>query len=423
MSPNKLFLLVTVFLYSYQIAPANNSYLPILYAWPVIAYCNLSCRTIRSKIFDKSTINVLIFYATLLVLVIPSIFTENLNLSNISPVIKILTSFFFYSSTLPALKKLYLRQDTAIHLSLILLIGQAIIIVANFISPTLRGLTHYYFYSSDFIERIQFNYVGQRGFSLAGSYAFGLSSAITLLLVILYLRNILGRKSVETINVMLVIIPIALSIIFASTGRLVFLSLLFFLISASISLMNKIFLTQKFKFSLRNFSYFFFSSMAIILLAIQLSNIEIVVRYTDFALSFFNSDSDISSWSGLLKSIQDAVDSGKIDLYLGSYNFFTTSGTYLGGSDSGYIRNAIFFGLIPSILITAWYIKVMFSFLSYRSSLKKLEAILIIILSLIVHFKGIVLPTAVIYHSFILMIGFAAKLDYFYSSSKGYPQS
>ena len=394
------------FLFFYQVPLPAGPFSPFIYLF-ILGIFNFyftpNLRFSHLLRHPYSAFSLFLFVVFFLEVILMSTVGNSVNITSVlSPSLKcILSALIFPLFSFNLKKYFHSPSHLLFYLTFWLISFQAFIITTCFIFPPAHQLILRLAYSDSFRAILEYNYLGQRGFALSGAYSFGLSSVITLLLYICFcsLKNLVNEGIFTSSNFHFFTLMLGICLLpMISTGRTVLVVLPFLFVFLP----------------LRSFLLFILPSLFFVA-CIFISFDERLLRYSSYAFSFFmNNEDSYSSANDLFSSINEIVaqfGSYRYGFITGSYSMYESNGRYFGYSDSGLIRNILFWGAILYPVLVGTFIYILNKTLvGLESTRTKFIPIILIVLSV----KGLVFFNTVPLVPLLLL---ATSIFYVYNTS------
>lgn len=275
--------------------------------------------------------------------------------------------------------------DNILHILIIITLLQALIIISMFVSEPIRN---FFFTLSGSNEELMERYGGFRGFGLAGSVTYDLS--VFLSIGMIFISYLISQNSTNKLFYIISWVFILFAILM--TGRTGLIGVLFSLLILFVNFNNKN--------SFKNICYLIISIFLIALATVFILSEYYPETYNTLILSvipyafemffnFFENGSLGTSSSEVLQTMYFQVS--EKTFFLGDGYWINPNGFgYYMGTDAGYMRHILYYGLFPSLFLYLLYIYGFYKiacFLPKTLNNKLLVAILCIYYFL-VHYKG-----------------------------------
>ena len=265
------------------------------------------------------------------------------------------------------------RVET-VHIPFFMLIGQVLSIYSCILFYDICAQAQYFMHGEAY-DRLMQDYFGQRGFSLSSSLAFGLATSMSVLII--FYSYIFGRDSSSHRGTYGVLFLITIPALFSIARITVFAYLLAigFILISSARKMN------------------FIASLAVIGMICSLIFLyfyEEIARFVEFGFELFiniymHGAFNTSSSTKLIEDMLYFINGET--LWVGTGQYYNTDGSYYGGSDSGYVRPILFFGVFIFMLSLLTHFYILYFYFVKRYKLHFLF-FSFLILSLILQLKG-----------------------------------
>lgn len=375
-------------LFNFPIPIVYNSLILSLIILFLLITCNKSLqKDSLGLIKNKSILYVIILMTFLIpIAVILAIAHESYDFSiikaNILTIITIISTILLY----PLIDKYVPNSNNNYHTTkviefiIILMAIQSIIEVLAFISPSILNIVR--FFQKESVVNIGEGYLNIRGLALTGNPFFSLASAFALTFILLVQYSLESHK--EQKKILFYFILIFIGSLFS--GRTAFIGILFCLVYFLLSKGNK--LKQ------------FFSSIASASLILPC----LIIIYNLLPINF-KQDINNNLLPFIFEFIYNYSETGKLStessnilieqmyfsldiktILFGDGYYTDQNGSYYKNTDSGYMRNILFYGIFGMIYIIytqCLFLKSIFSIKNY-----KLFTIIVFSLLLILHAKG-----------------------------------
>lgn len=270
-------------------------------------------------------------------------------------------------------------------------IFQSVIQIVSFVSPGINDFLNH-FRTDDVILRGQLGYGGIRGLSISGSAFFGLAVSYGLI-IIYYLDN--WTKLFPKYPILRIVFFASVLFGAISSARISLVGLIlgsfYVLISWILKYKHGLRIT---KFSKRSYKSIVITTLLVLIIIYitqtAFNNDRFIVqfeRFQSFALEIFKTTNN----SGRFSTSSTDVLFGKMyfpidfkTFVIGDGMYSNSFGSYYMGTDAGYMRNILFFGVIGILLLFCYQIL----FFDWRWNKNNLRNIFIMFFILISHIKG-----------------------------------
>lgn len=358
-------------------------------------------RNMLSKIISKHVIwNIVVWYSilfslSLLMIVIHETYDMSFTTTLVNQGVQLVIGILLYGDF--CLKK---KEDLAIEYLLIAFVVQAFIQTVSFISSPINEFLNV-FREASVIEIASNQYLGTRGLALVGGGFFSLSAAYAIFFVILVEK----RRDIKLGKISSAIILGVLFFGALSAGRTALVG-----IAASIGLLfvesfveivkriksNGIVINTKLKkrtvVMLVLILMFVLVATLLILNDVLRGSIEeeIQRKINYFVIYAFELFYNLARGDGFTTSSTATLSNMYFEVPVSTFFFgdgwyTTTSGSYYMGTDAGYMRNILFFGIIGFFFLLVYQMQF---FLYKQNSKRKFASIVLITLLLVLHIKG-----------------------------------
>lgn len=255
--------------------------------------------------------------------------------------INLLVSLFNVYSISFYLNKYYSKSYIYSILTVVLIV-QSIIICLSLLNPDFGAFIGYISKSSSSVERMLSKYSGARGLGLTTFTAFGLSIILGLQLLVLcysYVKNYISTH--------LFIVTLVLSTIASlSAGRTAFLGLLLGLITLAFTKKS----SRNLILSVVGFTLSIMYLLTIDVKSIESPSLSVLYNYALEPILNYKSGQGLATTSTVgLQNMYFKLTNNQF--FFGDGLYSGPDGTYYLGTDAGYMRFILFYGVFASVLL------------------------------------------------------------------------
>lgn len=384
-----------------------------------------------SKMVSKHVIwNIVIWYSilfslSLLMIVIHETYDMSFTTTLVNQGVQLVIGILLYGDF--CLKK---KEGSAIEYLLIAFVVQAFIQTVSFISPQINEFLNI-FREASVVEIASNQYLGTRGLALVGGGFFSLSAAYAIFFVILVEK----RRDIKLGKIVSAIILGVLFFGALSAGRTALVG-----IAAAIGIMfveNFVDIVKQFKNNgivintkLKKRTVIILVLILLVVLVVVLLILndvlgvsigeEIQRKINYFIIYAFELFYNLARGDGFTTSSTATLSNMYFEVPVSTFFFgdgwyTTASGSYYMGTDAGYMRNILFFGIIGFFCLLVYQIQ----FFSYKqNSSRRFVSIILIALLLVLHIKGDVIGFLQITQRMLLIRALAETMDGNYLKGK-----
>lgn len=359
------------------------------------------------KILKKKKI--LLLFMFLVIIILYCLFISTVQMTYEYSIIRTFINQFIHLVIGVFIYSLYVSQNkeqSVLKHILYIFIIQSLIQFLSFLSPQINELLNI-FRSESALIRGQLHYGRIRGLAISGQAFFGLGVGYGLVYIyyFAYWEHIFKDNIVLKFMILVLLLFGGASAARSSFVGL-FLGLIYFLYKRLIKTHFK--LNSRIKIDFKKYIITLSMIIVLILLFNLLYNITMIKQQFEKMNRFsfqivYNKQSTgkftTTSTENLFKNMYFPIEEGKT-LLVGDGKYNNADGSYYKGTDAGYMRNILYFGILGFILLFFYQIK----FFTWDKRKDLFLNITILIYILIMHIKGDVLGFSIIMQSILFLI-------------------